>query len=166
MGPKPIDSTSIQKEGCSETISSNCVIWDEDVPCLGLCKGMKLTEAMYREAKLTCELLSQLTGVVGSNQPIDFSKLNFGCAWSPTITGWSCPQGQVFVQTGIGSPPGWCGILGPTGSGVYYPGVGWVIASTNAVPVFTSTPNPVPRPTTLTEILQLIIDHVPCCNPC
>lgn len=170
MGPEPIKN-SADKGGCPETISSNCVIWDlDDVPCLGICRGMRMTDAMYKEASLTCALLNQLNGYISAvgtpPPPIDFSGLNFGCAWSPTVTQWTCPIGQVFVPVGSGTPPGYCGIIGPTGSGVYVPGVGWISAATSATPIFSTVPNPVPRPTTLITVLQTIIDAVPCCDPC
>src|SRR5258708_947296 len=112
MGAEPI-SRGPQKQPCSETISSNCIIWDgDDIPCLGLCKGMRMTDAMYKEAQLTCQLLAQLTGdfttLAAGPPPIDFSGLSFGCAWSPTVSAWTCPLGQVFVPAGTGTPPGYC----------------------------------------------------------
>lgn len=172
MGAIPI-AQEPTKQTCPEVLASGCVIWDgDDIPCLGLCKGAKITDAMYKEMVLLCQLLSQINGdltaltTASTPPPIDFSVLNLGCTWSPTISQWTCPLGQVFAPTGTGTPPGYCGILGPAGSGIFYPGVGWVIAATSAVPVYSTVPNPTPRPTTLIGILQLIIDDIPCCNPC
>jgi len=170
MGAKPI-AQGPQKKNCPQVISSGCVIWDgDDVPCLGICKGMRMTDAMYKEMVLTCSLLNQLIGAVSAigtpPPPIDFSVLNFGCAWTPTITTWVCPSTQVFVPSGTGTPPGYCGILGPVGTGVFVAGVGWISAATSAVPVMTVVPNPIPKPTTLIEVLQVIIDDIPCCDPC
>lgn len=172
MGPIPI-AQEPRKKSCPETISSGCVIWDgPNIPCLGLCEGMKMTDAMYKEMQLTCSLLTQLTGdltTLTTPAPIDFSVLNFGCAWSPVISTWTCPLGQVFIpRTGTppGAPPGYCGVLGPVGTGVYFPGIGWVAGATTAVPIFGTAPNPVPKPSTLIDVLQIIIDAVPCCSPC
>ena len=166
MGPTPTD-TNTRKGNCAEVVTSNCVIWDyDDVPCLGICRGMKLTDVMYKEAILTCQLLQQITSAVSSasatataaTTPINFSSLSFGCAYSPVVSKWGCPCfNQTFIpDTSAPNGAGYCQFC-PTPS---------TCVITTCVPVFSTVANPTPPPTILIDVLQLVINAIPCCDPC
>jgi len=163
----PVGGNSLDKS-CPDVISSNCVTYNgPDIPCLGLCKGGSITPVMYDTAIKLCGLISQLDlfqSQLTTPPILDFSKLNFGCLWTPTITTWSCPAiGQTFLPDAsafaINGTPGFCQLC-PTPT---------TCVLTTVVPTPTTIANPTPAPVTLFDTLQLIINLVQplcTCNPC
>lgn len=71
-----------------------------------------------------------------------------------------CPVGQTFRPDSgayvINGTPGYCQLC-PTPS---------TCTITGVTPVLQTTANPAARPTTLLGWLQLIINKIPCCDPC
>lgn len=132
---------------CGETIGSNCVNWQGGtVP--GVCSPANITDVL-NSAIACCN---------ANSEALDMSSIDLGCLYSPTITVWSCPVGQTFVTDpsalAFNGTPGFCqtNTTPPT--------------ITLAVPTASTIPNTVPKPTTLAGIIQLIINKVPCCDPC
>lgn len=177
---EPVNSNSLSKS-CPEPIGSDCVIVSADMSPLGLCGGTNsLTSVLIAETNELNSLIQQLqltddqlSTLQASNNtvqpPLDFSSLDLGCLYSSTITSYSCPCGAPLSQAyvpGVSGNPGYCGILGPTGTGVFVAGVGWIVAASSCVPVLTTIPNPIAKPNTLVGILQLMINRIPCCDPC
>lgn len=132
---------------CSNPIGSDCVTVSANIPGLNLCQGASLTQALLAEANLVNSTVSAL----------NLTGLNLGCLYQTTIQTWVCPTGQSFKPDGSApNRAGYCQIC-PTPT---------TCAITLAVPILTTTPNPVPPPTTLAGILQLMINKIPCCDPC
>jgi hypothetical protein len=154
---EPVVSNSATNT-CGDPISSNCVLVSQPVPGVtGVCFP----------ANLTTVITALGTTVVG-NQSI--TGLDLGCLYSTTIG--TCPAGWTFVPAN-GTTPAYCTNGCPPGS---------VPVGTNPdgsltcrfcplsapcpspAPIY--IPNPTPPPTTLLGILQLMINHIPCCDPC
>jgi hypothetical protein len=111
---------------------------------------------VYKEAQLLCNLITDLNTLENTPAPtVDFTQLNLGCLWTPTVTVWICPVGQTFVpDTSASNGAGYCQICNPS------------CTLTTATPIATTVPNPVAKPNTLLGVLQLIINKTPCCDPC
>lgn len=155
-------SSNLMSNTCDDVISSNCVISQvNNLPCLNLCSPATVTQVENAIGGLLCNLVGELNSLETTVPApvIDFSKLNYGCLYSPTITTYSCPPGQSFVPfTSAPNSTGYCQLCiskEPVTCG-----------ATTAVPVATVTPNPVPPPNTLLGVIQLLINAIPCCNPC
>lgn len=177
-------SANWKSNRCGEVMSSSCVsATDISVPsCIqGLCGDFTLTDYENAQGALLCNLITQLNQLTTIEQTlinsippvVDFSQLNLGCLYQPVLNTWTCPcTNNVFVPdktTSVGGAPGYCGILGPSGTGTYVPGVGWVAAATSCVPILSSIPNTTPPPNTLLGVLQLIINSIQplcTCDPC
>jgi len=158
---EPVNS-NVKSKTCAEQISSNCIAYSgPSLPCITVCKGASITEVIYNEGVLVCNLIDQLNSITPPDVPIiDFSVLDGGCVYSPTIVEWVCPVGQSFLADSsafaVNGTPGYCQIC-PTPS---------TCSITTNVPVLQTTDNPVAKPTTLLGWLQLIINKIPCCDPC
>lgn len=139
-------SSNTQNKSCPDPISSSCVTYDGGaLDCIDVCKGSSLTPVIEQIGKIACDSL----------KGVDISSLNLGCLYSPTITTWSCPGfGLTFLaDTSAPNGVGYCqGCCPPYISSV--------------APISTTTTNPIPPPTTLLEVLQLMINAIPCCDPC
>lgn len=145
----PVTSNTASKD-CPQPIGSDCVILSGAIPGTSLCKGASLTQGLAQVATLA----------VNAEAAVDVSGINLGCLYEATIQKWTCPLGQTYQPFG-GNPT--TGIIGAcyTGNGTTIP-----YSQTLVIPVLTTTPNPVPPPTTLVGILQLMISKIPCCDPC
>lgn len=154
-------STNITSKSCPQPIGSDCVTLSTQLPGLNLCAGASITDVLTQLATLISslggqtityqQLLALLTGA------LDLSSINLGCLYQPAIQTWTCPPGQSFKVDGSApNGAGYCQIC-PTSS---------TCVITLAVPVLSSIPNPVPPPTTLPGILQLMIDTFCLCYPC
>ena len=154
---EPVVSNSASNT-CDYPISSNCVTVSQPVPGVtGVCFP----------ASLTTVITALGTTVVG-NQSI--TGLDLGCLYSTTIG--TCPAGWTFVAA-TATVPAHCSNgcpvnavpigTNPDGSTLcaYCPSF-----APCPPPVPTYIPNPIPPPTTLLGILQLMINHIPCCDPC
>lgn len=136
---------------CIDTQGSNCVAYQGPaMPCLQVCAGASMSEVTYQIGNAACTALNA----------VDLTGINLGCLYEANLISWSCPVGQSFrADSGayvINGTAGYCEAC-PTPSTCYI---------TGNVPVQTSTPNPVPAPTTLKGILELMISKIPCCDPC
>lgn len=152
--PDPISNNEVNP--CGKEISAACVPWNGPaVPCLNICKTDSVEDVAIKEGNLLCNMVSDLNSWENP-QVIDFSALDLKCLWSPTITTYICPcKGTELVQPVNGDPP-YCQTTALPHT---------VIIGCDPVPVST-TPNPIPKPTTLLGVLQLILDKIPCCDPC
>jgi hypothetical protein len=151
----PIDPKDTS--GCTDTMNASCIPWaGPAIQCLNICKGDSLEDVVVKEGNLLCQMVTDLNTLDNPPTPpvIDFSSLNLGCLWTPTVTVWSCPSPLTFLpDTSAPNGAGFCqGCCPPFLS---------IVAPTMSI-----VPNPVPRPTTLLGILQLILNKVPCCDPC
>lgn len=167
MGMEPV-SSNIKSKTCANPISSDCVTSNvPSIPCIGVCAGASMTDVEFAIGNSLCNLITQLQTLENVPAPvtpvIDFSKLNFGCLYSPTITVWTCPVGQTFIPDSTAfaynGTAGFCQIC-PT------PPSPLNCQLTHSTPTAITTANPTPPPTTLLGVLQLIINAIPCCNPC
>lgn len=150
-----------QFDPCGKKFDASCIPWNGPViPCLNICKTDSLQDVMVKEGNLLCQIVTDLNTLENPPTPpvIDFSKLDLKCLYQSTITTWTCPcVGQTFYpDSSAPNGVGYCQIC-PTPS---------TCALTTCTPVATVTPNPVPAPNTLLGILQLILNKVPCCDPC
>ena len=150
--------TNSASNTCGEPISSNCVLVTQPIPgATGICFPATLTQ-----------VITALGNTVTGNETI--TGLDYGCLYSTTVG--TCPAGWTFVDAtdsipahcSNGCPPG----ATPAGTN---PDGSLVCAfcppfapCPPPIPVY--IPNPTPPPTTLTAILQLMINHIPCCDPC
>lgn len=147
MGMTPVNS-NVADRSCDEPVSSNCVQSQVPAaPCLQLCANPTQTQVDFAQNQAICSLLS-LT---------DLSGIDLGCLYESTLITWTCPVGQTFLPDATApNGVGYCQAC-PTPTTCYI---------TTNTPVQTSTPNPVPPPTTLKGILELMISKIPCCDPC
>lgn len=138
-------SNNLDNNRCPNPTGSDCITVSTNIPGLNLCQGASLTQALLAEANLVNSTVSAL----------NLTGLNLGCLYQTTIQIWTCPTGQTFgidpSAFARNGTPGYCSINN---------------AITTSVPVLITTPNPVPPPTTLAGILQLMINKIPCCDPC
>jgi len=150
----PADS-NIDQNMCSNPIGSNCVTVNAQIPGLNSCGNSSLTQVLMQEGTLVNNLIQQLQDLTPVTPPVlDFSTLDLGCLFTATTTTWSCPcPGLVFLAD-VSAPNGAGYCINPTTQQVV----------PNCVPVSTTVINT--RPTTLAGILQLIINKIPCCDPC
>jgi hypothetical protein len=148
---------------CGETISSNCVSWNgPSLPgCIDVCQGASVTDIVYKEAKLLCDLITQFNSFTPpvTTPIVDFTSLDLGCLWAPTTTVWTCPSPYTFqADSSAPNGVGYCALCTPpTPCYIPFPIVN---------PISTVVPNPVPKPSTLLSVLQLLINRIPCCDPC
>jgi len=160
---EPVNSNTKSKT-CADVITSDCCQYvGPSLPCITVCKGASITDVIYNEGVLVCSLIDQLNSLTppDTTPVIDFSVLDGGCVYSPTLTEWVCTApGQTFLADSsayaINGTPGFCQIC-PTPS--------TCVLTTNT-PVLQTTANPIAKPTTLLGWLQLIINKIPCCDPC
>jgi len=174
---EPVISNNISNS-CPDPISSNCVTSQvplQIMPCINLCGPVSQTQFDTAMGLLVCNLLQQLQltqaeylALPAAAPPLNFSGLNLGCLYSPTITKCSCPTGYTYIPDPTGLTIGTCSNGCPAGS---YPGFNGacVECSPNTpcpppLPTCTTTTNPIPAPTTLVGILQLIVNKL--CNCC
>ncbi len=156
-------SSNTQSSNCSDPISSNCVISQmNSLPCINLCTPATQTQVDNAIGGVVCNLITQLNSIPApvTIPIIDFSQLNLGCLWLPTTTTWTCPAGETFLPDSsalsVNGTPGFCQSC---------PSVGPCFLTFNT-PTMVTVPNPTPKPTTLLGIMQLIINAIPCCDPC
>lgn len=144
--------TNSASNTCADPINSNCVQITTPVPgTSGLCYPATLTQ-----------VITSLGNTIVGNQSI--TGLDFGCLYNPTVG--VCPTGWTFVPAN-GSIAAHCSNGCPAGS--VPSGSACVACGPFAPcppPLPTYIPNPVPPPTTLIGILQLMINVIPCCDPC
>lgn len=153
---EPVNS-NIRSKSCPDPIGANCITVQ------GACGPTSLTD-----------ILTTLT-----RSSVDVSTLDLSCIYSPIITSYTCPSGWNFiadisVANGIGycsngCPPGQRPSTRiPSGGGPPEPiCLNCFPASCPApAPVIVTSANPIPRPTTATAIMQLIIDRICKCDPC
>jgi len=141
---QPIKSNT-KTNTCGEPIGSNCVTWQGGTnDCFNLCKTSNITEVVEQLMDVACN----------TQDTIDVSTLDLGCLYPATITVGTCPSGLLFIpDTSAPNGVGYCQDCCPEFISIIAPTV-------------TTIPNPAPRPTTLLQILQLMIDKIPCCDPC
>lgn len=156
--------TNSASNTCDYPISSNCVTVSEPVPGVqGVCFPANLTQILS-------SLGSAISGESAGLGSVIIPGINLGCLYNTTVG--TCPAGWTFVPATAtvaahcsnGCPPGSI----PTGTNpdgsilcTYCP-----LGSPCPPPVPIYIPNPTPAPTTLAGILQLMINAIPCCNPC
>jgi len=154
----PVSGNSLDKS-CGEPVGSNCVTWNGPaIPGISVCAGTSITA-----------VVTQIGNSIG-NLP---AGLNFGCLWQPYI--YTCPTGWTLVPGTAttapyctnGCPPGSINPL-PNGSGgVICEACSPLAPCPPPAPVY--GPNPIPQPTTLTAVLQLMINAMQSlctCDPC
>lgn len=141
----PVNS-NIKSKNCPDPISSSCVVYDGGaLDCINICKGSPLTPVIEQIGKIVCDSL----------KGVDVSSLDLGCLYSATVTTWSCPGvGLTFLPD----------TTAPNGAG-YCQGCCPPYISTT-IPISITVTNPVPPPTTVLGVLQLMINAIPCCDPC
>ena len=159
---EPVVSNNVSNT-CDNPISSNCVTVSNPVPgTQGLCYPANLTQVITNLGNL-------ISGGSGGLGNVTITGLDLGCLYSPTIG--TCPAGWTFVPAtstvaahcSNGCPPNsMAPIPGPDGTVVCTPCFPTPCPAPNVVYI----PNPIPPPTTLSGILQLMINAIPCCNPC
>lgn len=159
---EPVRSNS-QSKTCPEQISSNCVKSAVPAaPCLSICAGASQTDVDYAQNNAICGIISALSSLEPLPAPIiDLSAVNLGCIYQSTLIEWTCPVGQQFRPDSTAFPangtPGFCETVSIPHT------------ITLNTPVLTTTPNPIPPPTTLPGILNLLISYM-CtklaCDPC
>lgn len=153
--------------GCGQILDASCIPWTGPaVPCLNICAGDSLKDVVTKSGNLLCQLVTDLNTLENPPTPpvTDFSSLDLKCLWQPTITTYVCPCPGL-----MGQPQQYFYPDGSAPNGVGYCGsdpAGPSPVLTTCVPVPSTVPNPTPRPTTLLGILQLILNNVPCCDPC
>jgi len=141
----------------SEVIYTGC----NDLPCVNTCPDPTLTDVLSQIGEIVCALNSGVGSISG---------INLGCLYSSTIVQYQCPTGYTFVPDATApNPGGYCQIC--KGGGLISKG-GSTSSTTSCYipyplvpPVAVTVPNPVPAPTTLVDVLNLIIaGFCSCCN--
>lgn len=163
----PVVSNSASNS-CPDPINSNCILVSTPVPgTQGVCYPATLTQVITNLGNI-------ITGGSGTGTDglggVTIPGLDLGCLYSSTIG--TCPAGWTFVPAS-GSVAAHCSNGCPPNS------VPTGIAPDGSIlcsfcPSFAPCPppaptyiaNPIPPPTTLAGILQLMINAIPCCNPC
>jgi hypothetical protein len=161
---EPVTSNSASNT-CPDPISSNCVQVNSPVPgTQGLCYPATLTQVITNLGNVFTG-----GGGTGGLGGVTITGLDLGCLYSDTIG--TCPAGWTFVPATAtvaahcsnGCPPNSNSpVIGPSGTVICTPCFPTPCPAPNVVWV----PNPTPPPTTLAGILQLMINAIPCCNPC
>jgi len=158
----PVSSNTISNN-CGGYTAGSCITYDKGaIPCLSICAGVSVSEVEFQIGMTVCNLIAQLNTLIPPVIPIiDFTKLSFGCLYTPTITVWTCPTGQTFLPDptafAYNGTPGFCQINTTPP------------ALSTATPVPSTIPNPTPAPTTLLGVLQLLINAMQplcTCDPC
>lgn len=167
-------STNVNSKNCSNPIGSDCVIVSADMSSIGLCgKNNSLTSVLIAETNELNNLVQQLGSLSNIPTPVvDFSGLDLGCLYSASLSTYTCPAGWTLVTDSFGNKT--CSSGCPNGSVPISDGAGGhtCVACGPAgcgpipIPTITTIPNPTSRPNTLIGILQLMINKIPCCDPC
>ena len=157
-----------QYDPCGKKIDASNIPWTGPaISCLNICKGDSMQDVMVKEGNLLCQIVTELNTLDNPPTPpvIDFTKLNFGCLYSATVTTYNCPcisSGKPAAYYS-GAP---ITMYTPSTGFCYDVDDGPYAGPITCTPVATVTANPVPAPNTLLGVLQLILSKVPCCNPC